>query len=194
MSCPAALLLALSFPPCPQSPAPPGPTIGVDQKAQGCFHHEEQHRDWVLSGDTFTCDGRKLARDEMDALRRAIVGARREVPELLAEVGITKEAFLAHRAEAEDVAQDAMLRILEKLPEFDLTRPYRPWRTTLVLNRCRDRLRRSEARRGAEEKAALARTESVLPDPGDSATSPSSASNVVRSSCAYHAARNSHRQ
>ena len=77
--------------------------------------------------------------------------------------------FLAHRAEAEDVAQDAMLRILEKLPEFDLTRPYRPWRTTLVLNRCRDRLRRSEARRGAEEKAALARTESVLPDPGDSA-------------------------
>ena len=77
--------------------------------------------------------------------------------------------FLAHRAEAEDVAQEAMLRILEKLPEFDLARAYRPWRTALVLNRCRDRLRRSEARRGAEERAALARPEGVLPDPGDRA-------------------------
>ena len=98
MSCPAALLLALSFPPSPQTPVPPpAPTVGVDQKANGCFHHEEQHRDWVLSGDSFTCDGRKLARDEMDALRRAIVGARGYVPELLAEVGVTKEAFVAHR-------------------------------------------------------------------------------------------------
>ena len=75
--------------------------------------------------------------------------------------------FLAHRAEAEDVAQDAMLRILEKLPEFDPARSYRAWRTTLVLNRCRDRLRRSEARREAEERAALARPEGILPDPGD---------------------------
>jgi RNA polymerase sigma-70 factor (ECF subfamily) len=75
--------------------------------------------------------------------------------------------FLAHAADAEDAAQDAMLQLLDKLSLRDPVRPYRAWRTAVVLNRCRDRLRRGAARRTAEEAAALARVERPLPDPHD---------------------------
>jgi RNA polymerase sigma-70 factor (ECF subfamily) len=77
--------------------------------------------------------------------------------------------FLAHAADAEDVAQESMLHLLERLVDWDSTRSYRAWRTTLVLNRCRDRLRRMEARRTAEEGAAQGRAEPLLPDPLDAA-------------------------
>jgi len=77
--------------------------------------------------------------------------------------------FLAHAADAEDVAQESMLHLLERLADWDSARSYRAWRTTLVLNRCRDRLRRAESRRSAEEGAARARPEAPLPDPGDAA-------------------------
>lgn len=74
--------------------------------------------------------------------------------------------FLAHASEADDAAQESMLHLLDRLPEWDAHRPYRAWRTALVLNRCRDRLRRADARRTAEEGAALQREERVLPGPG----------------------------
>jgi RNA polymerase sigma-70 factor (ECF subfamily) len=75
--------------------------------------------------------------------------------------------FLAHAADAEDAAQEAMLQILDRLERWDATRPYRAWRTTLVLNHCRDRIRRKETRRAAEADAASARPGNVLPDPAD---------------------------
>jgi len=75
--------------------------------------------------------------------------------------------FLAHAAEAEDVAQESMLRLLDHLSDLDPTRPYRPWRTGIVLNACRDRMRRARTRREAEEDAALARAERPMPDPRD---------------------------
>lgn len=75
--------------------------------------------------------------------------------------------FLAHAAEAEDVAQETMLRLLDRLHDWDPSRSYRSWRTSVVLNRCRDRVRRLDARRTAEEDAALARAERALPDPHD---------------------------
>ena len=75
--------------------------------------------------------------------------------------------FLAHAADAEDVAQEAMLHLLDRLRSRDPAHSYRAWRTTLVLNRCRDRLRRHESRRSAEEGAALALAERPLPDPHD---------------------------
>lgn len=75
--------------------------------------------------------------------------------------------LLAQASEAEDVAQEAMLHLLDHLSDWDPRRPYRPWRTTLVLNRCRDRLRRLEARSTAEQGARLARRETPLPDPHD---------------------------
>jgi RNA polymerase sigma-70 factor (ECF subfamily) len=73
--------------------------------------------------------------------------------------------FLAEEAEAEDVAQDAMLLLFDRLPSYDPERPYRAWRDTVVLNLCRDRLRRSAARRRAQDGAAEAREECTLPDP-----------------------------
>lgn len=75
--------------------------------------------------------------------------------------------FLADAAEADDVAQEAMLHLLDRLPTWDPSRSYRAWRTALVLNRCRDRLRRTVARRTAEESALLVRGERLLPDPHD---------------------------
>src|SRR5262245_56693117 len=77
--------------------------------------------------------------------------------------------FLAHAADAEDVAQESMLHLLEHLEDGEAARSYRAWRTTLVLNRCRDRMRRAAARRRAEEGAALGRPEEPLPDPSDAA-------------------------
>ncbi len=73
--------------------------------------------------------------------------------------------FLAQAAEADDVAQEAMLHLLDTLAARDPAGSYRAWRTTVVLNRCRDRLRRGAARRAAEEGAALTRSEALLPDP-----------------------------
>jgi RNA polymerase sigma-70 factor (ECF subfamily) len=77
--------------------------------------------------------------------------------------------FLAHAADAEDVAQEAMLHLHDRLSTCPAAESYRAWRTTLVLNRCRDRLRRSGARRRAEEGAAEGRPERPLPDPHDAA-------------------------
>jgi hypothetical protein len=71
------LLIATAFQ--TTAPAPEQQQVGVDQQSRGCFHHDEQHRDWILEGDTFRCGERKLSRDEMDALRRAAVSARHEV-------------------------------------------------------------------------------------------------------------------
>jgi RNA polymerase sigma-70 factor (ECF subfamily) len=83
--------------------------------------------------------------------------------------------FLADPAEADDVAQDAMLHLIDRLGSFDPARAsgpsaesggsYRAWRDTVVLNLCRDRLRRASARRRAEQGAAEARLPASLPNP-----------------------------
>jgi RNA polymerase sigma-70 factor (ECF subfamily) len=63
--------------------------------------------------------------------------------------------LLAEAAEAEDAAQDAMLHLHDKLRHFDGQRAYGPWRNTVVLNLCRDRLRRMATRRAAESVKPL---------------------------------------
>ena len=75
--------------------------------------------------------------------------------------------FLAAPAEADDAAQDAMLHLLDRLPAWDSTRAFAPWRNSLVLNLCRDRARRQARRRRHEEFAATTRRERTLPDPAD---------------------------
>lgn len=70
-------------------------------------------------------------------------------------------AFLADVHDADDLAQDAMLRLADRLPQWDPTRPYAPWRTRLVLNMARD-LRR---RRAARAAVALPELPSRLPSP-----------------------------
>ncbi len=73
--------------------------------------------------------------------------------------------LLADRAEADDVAQDAMLHLHDRLDRWDRTRPWETWRNAVVLNLCRDRERRARARQHAEAQAAELRLPSVLPDP-----------------------------
>ncbi len=55
-------------------------------------------------------------------------------------------AFLADATEADDLAQDAMLHLADRLQLWDPRRPYEPWRTRVVLNLARDRRRRAAAR------------------------------------------------
>lgn len=62
--------------------------------------------------------------------------------------------FLARREEAEDVAQDALLRLYDHLGSWDQAQAYEPWRNTVVANLCRDRLRQSQGRQDAESGAA----------------------------------------
>lgn len=57
-------------------------------------------------------------------------------------------AFLGDPVEAEDLAQDAMLHLADRLDRWDPARPYRPWRTRVVLNLARDRRRRNRAMPG----------------------------------------------
>lgn len=77
--------------------------------------------------------------------------------------------FLVDTAEAEDVAQDAMLHLIDRLAAFDRSRRFDTWRNTVVANLCRDRLRRRASRSRAEAAAAEVFSPQVLPDPLDEA-------------------------
>ena len=72
--------------------------------------------------------------------------------------------FLAHVQDAEDAAQEALLRLHDHLGDRDPSRPYAPWRNSVVLNLCRDR-RRAEERRRHREADHAAPAGGVLPDP-----------------------------
>jgi len=76
--------------------------------------------------------------------------------------------FLADPAEADDVTQDALLRLRDRIESWAPERPYEPWRNALVLNLCRDRVRRRE-RREHHEQVASDRGGATLPDPSDEA-------------------------
>lgn len=77
--------------------------------------------------------------------------------------------FLADAVLAEDFAQDAMLHLLDRLDRWNPQRPYVAWRTTVVLNLCRDGVRKSGARQRAEDKLKLHPEIHSLPDPSDAA-------------------------
>jgi RNA polymerase sigma-70 factor (ECF subfamily) len=73
--------------------------------------------------------------------------------------------LLADRDDADDAAQDAMLKLLDQLPRFDPGRAWATWRNTVVLNHCRDRLRRDAARARAEASAVELSLPALLPSP-----------------------------
>lgn len=75
--------------------------------------------------------------------------------------------ILADPGEAEEVAQEAMLHLSDKLELWDPGRPYAAWSSKVVVNRCRDHLRRRGARRDAEERAP--ELPERLPHPEDAA-------------------------
>jgi RNA polymerase sigma-70 factor (ECF subfamily) len=77
--------------------------------------------------------------------------------------------FLADPAEADDLAQDAMLHLLDHMAGWDRARGWEGWRNAVVLNLCRDRLRRAGALARAEERGAADRPERVLPHPARAA-------------------------
>ena len=77
--------------------------------------------------------------------------------------------FLADSWEADDAAQDAMLHLLDRLDAYQPHRPYPAWRNTVVLNLCRDRLRRAATRRAAEDRRPEGGLPRALPRPDDAA-------------------------
>ncbi len=83
--------------------------------------------------------------------------------------------FLRRRSDADDVAQDAMLRILDKIKSWDSSRHYGAWRTKVVLNVCRDQQRSTARRVNHEERVARRQTErgsdALLEQPSTSASS-----------------------
>ncbi|HDQ34816.1 MAG TPA: sigma-70 family RNA polymerase sigma factor [Chloroflexi bacterium] len=50
--------------------------------------------------------------------------------------------MLGERTEAEDAAQEALIKALTNLDKFDAERPFRPWMYRIAANECTDRLRR----------------------------------------------------
>ena len=76
---------------------------------------------------------------------------------------------LADAAEAEDLAQDAMLHLLDHLDRWDPRRSWHAWRNTVVVNLCRDRMRRRSTRSTHESAAAAVLQPGPLPSPADAA-------------------------
>ena len=72
---------------------------------------------------------------------------------------------LADGEAAEDLAQETMLHLRDRLDRWDPSRPYTTWRNRVVINRGRDRLRRDDARSRAEGRASSLRSSASLPDP-----------------------------
>ncbi len=89
--------------------------------------------------------------------------------------------LLVDAAAAEDLAQDAMVHLIDRLDEYDAARPFSTWRNTVVANLCRDRMRRVAARRRHEEIAARESPERPLPAPDDALAS-SEVSTILRES------------
>lgn len=55
--------------------------------------------------------------------------------------------ILRNEQEAEDVVQDVFLRLFEQIKQFNGQAAFTTWLTTIVVNTCRDRLRRQKVRR-----------------------------------------------
>ncbi|MDH4278403.1 MAG: sigma-70 family RNA polymerase sigma factor [Acidimicrobiia bacterium] len=75
----------------------------------------------AIEGDVASF-GRLVGRYQRDALRIAVVA-------------------LGSSTDADDVAQDAFVKVHRALPGFDLTAPFRPWLYRIVVNTARSRQR-----------------------------------------------------
>ena len=71
---------------------------------------------------------------------------------------------------AEDIAQDAMLRLVDRIDSWDPARPFLSWQRTVVINMCRNHLRSESRRTTHEDAAAELRSERPAPDPADTAS------------------------
>jgi RNA polymerase sigma-70 factor (ECF subfamily) len=55
--------------------------------------------------------------------------------------------ILRHEQDAEDAVQDAYLRVFERIDSFSGDAAFKTWLTAILVNVCRDRLRRRKVRR-----------------------------------------------
>jgi RNA polymerase sigma factor (sigma-70 family) len=76
--------------------------------------------------------------------------------------------MMGHRHDAEDVAQESLVRALRGIAGFDGSRPLRPWLLGIAANRCRTALgRRSRRPAAAEALAEPVDRRPGLDDPDD---------------------------
>jgi len=88
------------------------------------------------------CDAdlvRALQRGDPDAVRQLV----EQFQGVILALGIR---MLGHRHDAEDVAQETILRALRGIGGFDEERPLRPWLLGIAANRCRTALGRRARR------------------------------------------------
>jgi RNA polymerase sigma-70 factor (ECF subfamily) len=104
---------------------------------------------------------RALRRGEPDAVRELV----ERFQGVILALGIR---MLGHRHDAEDVAQETIVRALRAIHGFDQERPLRPWLLGIAANRCRTALSR-RARRPIPVESVGDRvdTRERLGDPND---------------------------
>ena len=107
---------------------------------------------------------------ERELLERAVGGDARAFGELVRanEETAFRLAYLitGSAAEAEDAAQEAVVKAWRALGRFRLERPFRPWLLRIVANEARNR------RRSAGRRARLALLTARIESSGDAAPSP----------------------
>ena len=72
--------------------------------------------------------------------------------------------MLGHRQDAEDVAQESLVRAVRNLHRWEQHRPLLPWLLTITANRCRTALKRRGRRPSASDFVV---EPSVVPGPSD---------------------------
>lgn len=84
--------------------------------------------------------------NDAELAKKAQLGDRRSYALLMERHGprISNLAWrtMGNRSDAEDAVQDAMAAAWFKLDHYDIARPFAPWLTQILLNKCRDHLRR----------------------------------------------------
>ncbi len=74
--------------------------------------------------------------------------------------------FLGDYGEAEDLAQDAMLKLVDRLDQWTPPKKFRSWRNTVVANLCRDHLRKQRLRPAPTWDMEIVDSGSLQPSPG----------------------------
>ena len=87
---------------------------------------------------------------DRELLARVLAGERdafgRIVERYLARTMALAMRLLRHREDAEDLVQDAFLAALQHIDSFDLSRPFWPWLSRIIVNRGLDQVASKSAR------------------------------------------------
>lgn len=104
--------------------------------------------------------------DENELLKRCLEGDGEEYRLIMEKYQAKIMAFawnvLGNREDAEEACQDAFVQAYIHLNRFDFQRNFKDWLYAILLNRCRDQLRK---KRRLNQFMSLRRTE-LIPNPG----------------------------